>query len=298
MRLTRQGPSLVVHTPAKLNLFLNVLGRRQDGFHDLETLMVSIRLYDTIRFESVASPDLELSCRSLRTAVMSLPFGPDNLVHRAATLLQHSCRISRGARICLFKRIPSEAGMGGGSSDAAATLVALNQCWELGLGRSRLHELASELGSDVNFFLDSSLASACSGRGELTRPVALGRPLHFVVVKPPLGLSTGRVFQAWGQIRTTTTTSLDSVASRLADGHLEHIRHGLFNSLEGPARELSADVDRLLGVLARLDVAASGMTGSGSACFGLCRSARQALGIARRLRGLRLGQIYAVSTGI
>lgn len=298
MLLTRQGPSLVVHTPAKLNLILHILGRRQDGFHDLETLMVSIRLYDTIHFESTESSEIELICRSLPPAGEMLSTGPENLIQRAAAILLKAAQLSRGARVMLWKRIPMEAGLGGGSSDAAATLIALNQLWNLKLGLPRLHELAAELGSDVNFFLNSVPASVCAGRGERTKPVMLTRPLHFVVVKPPTGLSTGHVFREWKPADSSPVTDVQAWTSRRFARSLDETRRALFNDLEIPARRLNPEVDRLLQILSRQEFVWSGMTGSGSACFGLCRTARQARGIAGRLRLLRVGQVFSVSTGV
>lgn len=306
MRLTRRGPSLLVRTPAKLNLLLNVLGRRQDGYHDLETLMVSIRLYDTILFESWPSATIELSCRSAPHSLQTVPCGDENLIVKAARLLQASSGHPGGSRITLWKRIPSQAGLGGGSSDAAATLVALNRLWQINLPSDRLHALAARLGSDVNFFLDSSLASVCTGRGERAEPVPLRRPLHFVVVKPASGLSTEAVFRNWGRdettepkAETTRLVSLEVCTTSLAGtGSLGRWRNWLHNALEGPASRLNVDIEGVLETLSRSDLVWSGMTGSGSACFGLCRSAVQARAVAGRLQSLNVGQVFSVRSGV
>ena len=166
MRLCFQGPSLVVHTPAKLNLFLEVLGRRPDGYHELETVIVSIGLYDTLLFTEEASQRTRLRCRLALAQPLAVQqrtslAGEDNLVLRAAALLREQTGCRRGARIELIKRIPLQAGLGGGSSDAAATLVGLNRFWNLQLTAGQLHDLAAQLGSDVNFFLDSPQAALC-----------------------------------------------------------------------------------------------------------------------------------------
>src|SRR5690606_27530600 len=151
MRLCCQGPSLVVNTPAKLNLFLEVLGRRPDGYHELETVMVSIGLYDTLLFTEDDSHQTRLRCRlttphSLSPQQQDSLAGEDNLVLRAARLLREQTGCERGVRIELIKRIPLQAGLGGGSSDAAATLVGLNRFWDLGLTSGQLHGLAARLG--------------------------------------------------------------------------------------------------------------------------------------------------------
>jgi len=297
MQISRQGPFLVVHAPAKLNLYLNVLGRRRDGFHDLETVMVSIRLYDTIQFASSSS--LDLRCRSCLTSGTELAVDGDNLILRAARLLQSKTGTNLGADISLVKRIPIQAGLGGGSSDAAATLVGLNRLWELGLSVNDLHGLAAQLGSDVNFFLDDAVASMCRGRGEQTEVIPVNGPLHFVVVKPDSGLSTGAVFQKWGQDSSIEKRSMDDVRSHLMDGNANRLcRDGLVNCLEAPARALNPEIDGTLEVLNQMDVLAAAMTGSGSSCFAICRSARHAQRVAARVRAADVGTVIAVGSGV
>lgn len=295
MRLSRQGPSLFVQTPAKLNIFLDVVGRRQDGFHDLETLMVSVGLYDSLRFSPAADGQLTLKSHSLSLQIPPPPEGPRNLVLKAARLLQQESGTDRGAEITLWKRIPSEAGMGGGSSDAAATLVALNEFWNLQMPASQLHDLAAQLGSDVNFFLDSHPAAVCTGRGEMATPLRLGKPGCFVVVKPADGLSTPAVFSVLGLKpgEGGPSPSRDPLPERLCRLRGEMIR----NDLQTAARSLSPAVERCLDELQRLHPAGTGLTGSGSACFALCRSVREARHVAGRCRQRRLGQVWVLMTG-
>lgn len=298
MRCSRQGPSLLVRAPGKLNLFLEVLGRRQDGFHELETLMISVRLYDLLRFTPASAGCLELECSSLSRSTATIPAGEQNLVMRAARLLQTECAPRQGVRIWLDKRIPAEAGMGGGSSDAAATLVALNLLWNLGLDSAALHALAARLGSDVNFFLDSAPAAVCTGRGEQIAPIPLGGRFHFVVVKPPSGLSTKRVFQAWSDNPDRPACGIQDAAQAASRGGSRQLSRVLYNSLEVSARRLNDDVAWWLNRLRDMDVWGSGMTGSGSACYAMCRSARQARILAQRCRGWQRGQVFAVSSGV
>ena len=296
--MTQTESSLVVQTPAKLNLSLKVLGRREDGFHNLETLMISVRLYDTLRFEPSTTPGISLTTDCVAPGSASIPSGPENLVVRAAEYLRSATQIEVGARIHLTKRIPSEAGMGGGSSDAAATLVGLNRLWNLNLPTAKLHEIAAQLGSDVNFFIDSPLAAVCTGRGEKISPTAGSRVLHFVVVQPPSGLSTAVVFKHWGAVAEAALPGSEEFVRAFRQGQLQRIGRHLWNSLEMPARDLNSDIDGMLRMLEEFQLVASGMTGSGSACFGLCRSRRHAERIVSKIKSRGIQRAWAVRSGV
>ncbi|HWL08705.1 MAG TPA: 4-(cytidine 5'-diphospho)-2-C-methyl-D-erythritol kinase [Planctomicrobium sp.] len=305
MRLSRQGSSLLVQAPAKLNLSLAVLGRREDGFHQLKTVMLSVRLTDLLRFSPSESGEIELRChQASRSGTSSLLAVDDrNLVIRAARLLREQTGCSQGVSIDLVKRIPMEAGMGGGSSNAAATLVALNRFWNLGLSSHDLHALAAQLGSDVNFFIDSPVAAVCSGRGEEVEPVPVSGPLHFVIVKPPFGLSTPKVFQQWGELQQdrgepeSVSPQITQTVQELESGRLDRLGESLRNDLTAPAARLDPRLAEILQRLKREDVYGSGMTGSGSACFVLCRNAAQARAIAGRWRHFPYGTVFTVSSG-
>ena len=178
MHIHRSAVDLVVQAPAKLNLFFEVLAKRSDGYHEIETLMCPIDLYDTLHFQEDPSGQLELRCRRVFGAggpsgrgLDEVPEGPDNLVVRAVELVRRRTGVRRGAKLRLVKRIPAAAGLGGGSSDAAAALVAANEGWRLGRSRDELAQWAAELGSDVPFFLAGGPA-VCRGRGERVTPVA------------------------------------------------------------------------------------------------------------------------------
>ena len=193
------------------------------------------------------------------------------------------------------KRIPMQAGMGGGSSDAAATLVGLNQFWGCDLTSEKLHMLAAELGSDVNFFLDSPIAAVCRGRGEVIEPVRLSRRFHAVVACPSSGLSTANVFRAWASERQRHA-SVTSFVSQMQRGTLS--QHDIHNALERPARELNGDVARTLDSLRRIANGPVGMSGSGTSCFVLCRTAREAGVIAGRLSFDRSLRVFPVSSRV
>jgi len=297
MRFRSQGPSLVVDTPAKLNLFLDVRGKRPDGFHELETVMVSIGLFDTLRFTLSPDPGLALRVDSTLTGISApLPPADDNLVVRAARLLAAETGCRRGARIHLRKRIPLASGLGGGSSDAAAALVGLNRLWRTGLTSAELHRLAAQLGSDVNFFLDSHPLALCRGRGEQIEPVSLRSPLYFVLVRPPSGLATRDVFRAWQDAGRRPVA--DALLHHLALGRIGSAGRALYNALQTPAARLNADVGRVLNTLSRWFPDAHGMTGSGTVCFGLCGSRRHARSLGARIKAAVSGHVWIVATAV
>jgi len=301
MRIRHTRHSLLVQAPAKLNLFLEVLGKRTDGFHELVTLMTSVRLYDTLRFDDDPSGQITLRCHDALSAE-TVPTGEDNLVVRAARLLQEQAGIPRGATIDLWKRIPSAAGLGGGSSDAAATLSALNRLWELHLSLAELSVLAARLGSDVPFFLGRSTSAICRGRGESIEPVEIPSGLWFVIVRPPSGLSTAEVYSHLQGSRQSNSspgvqTRVGNLVRHLQRGRWGRAAASLHNSLQVPAEQLSNDVVRLRAEFARQPVCGHLMSGSGSAYFGLCAGRRQARHIAARIRAARIGRVFAASSG-
>jgi len=292
---------IVVEAPAKLNLFFEVLAKRNDGFHEIETLMCPVDLYDTIRFSEDSSGQIALACDLDSSAQYSasegdesgctdieshggevdrLPRGPDNLVWRAADLLRRRAGRELGARLHLTKRVPAEAGLGGGSSDAAATLLAANEGWRLGWSREELMPLAAELGSDVPFFLADG-AAVCRGRGEQVEAVEGPEGLHFVIACPPEGLSTAEVYAACRP--ADEPRQVEPLLRALKEGDAERVGQLLFNRLQGVAETLSPWIERLGSEFAKLDCLGHGMSGSGSSYFALCRHARHARRIAGRL---------------
>jgi 4-diphosphocytidyl-2-C-methyl-D-erythritol kinase len=275
MILRRCGAGVLVRAPAKVNLFLEVLQRRPDGYHELATLMTAVSLYDTLLFGDDPSGAVRLQCDR-----PDLSVGLDNLICRAAELLRRRTGRDLGADVRLWKRIPTEAGLGGGSSDAAAALAGLNALWRLGLGRAELVGLGAELGSDVPFFF-AGPAAWCTGRGEKVEAVALSRPLDFVLVSPPVGLSTAEVFR---NVAVPSAPESGAEVRRAAEaGDAMELGRRLHNRLQAPAERLRPIVAELRERLTALGPAGSLMTGSGSTVFALCRSPEEALSVARGL---------------
>lgn len=304
------GRTLVFAAPAKLNLFLNVLGKRSDGYHELETLMVRISLADTLIFAPLADrPDTtELVWRDVTAAEARssptdghatrpthiIPAASDNLVVRAAELLRRETNSRHGVRIELRKRIPTEAGLAGGSTDAATTLTALNRIWNCGLDGQQLRGLAARLGSDIPFFLADQPAAMCTGRGEIVEPVRIPLGLPVVLVKPASGLSTPRVFQQPRTARCNGTAQ--DVVSALRLGRLDRLRTCLHNALQEPAEALNEDVRRLRRLFDGTRCVAHQMSGSGTSYFGICRTLAEARHLAASLRPLGVGQVYVTTT--
>lgn len=298
----RQAPpaSLTLPAPAKVNLYLRVVDRRPDGFHNLETLMVAIDLCDSLVF-SPAEPgrlSLSIACElapgAVTDAAAPLAVGDDNLVLRAARLLAREANVTAGASIHLTKRIPWAAGLAGGSSDAATTLIGLNRLWNLGWPRERLRELGSQLGSDIPFFLGSSQAAVCRGRGELLSPVRIPAGLPLVLLKPSSGLSTPLVFKHCRP--ADPGFGADELVRQLAAGRLDRAARCLHNGLQPAAEGLCDDVVRCRRLCAAADVHGHLMSGSGTSYFALCRSWSQARRLAARWRSSGEQAVWAVRT--
>lgn len=310
MHLRRFSGHVEVHTPAKINLFLEVLGKRPDGYHELETLIAAVSAYDTLIFEPRSTPDIELDCRwgcglaaSERAAGRigpaarellygEIPTGRENLVWRAAALLREKAGLEQGAVIRLVKRIPAAAGLGGASSDAAATLMAANEAWRLRWPRDRLMELASELGSDIPFFLASG-AAVCRGRGERIEKTPASR-LPITIVRPPVGLSTPKVYK--GCSTNPAPKGVQQLAVALRGGNTTAVSREMANDLQPAAAQLTPWINTLRDEFSRQDFVGHQMSGSGSSYFGVCRSRRHARRLSARLRARQVGAVLCADT--
>ena len=291
MIVSRHAGGVRALAPAKLNLFLEILGRRPDGYHEIESLMVAVDLHDTLTFSDDPSGEITLTCDDT-----TLPTGRENLVVKAAERLKRASGCTRGAAIGLSKSIPAQAGLAGGSSDAAATLVALDELWELRTPPDQLDALAGEIGSDVAFFRHAP-AAICRGRGEVVEPLALTAPLYFVLICPPIGVSTADVYSHL--IPPERPRPLGRVVDALVAARPDVLGPELFNRLQPVAESLAPALSRVRDGLASLDPSLDGylMSGSGSAYFGLGRDLGAAQAAARNLETLGLGRVRVVSCG-
>ncbi len=278
--------------PAKVNLYLEVLGKRPDGYHEIETLMVATDLFDELTFCERPSGAILVRCD-----VPDLPTGPENLVVQAAERLRDRAKVNRGAEIELRKAIPAQAGLAGGSSDAATTIACLDRLWDLDLGSESLDAVASEVGSDVSFFLHAP-AAVCRGRGEKITALALDNPLFLVLVCPTVGVSTADVYR--NLTLPDRPRSIAPALEALRSKNTASLGRTLFNRLQPVAEQLVPDLARVRVALQSLvpsHLDGHLMSGSGSAYFGLARDRDAATAAARQLETLGLGRVRVVTCG-
>src|SRR6267378_111870 len=245
-----------VLAPAKVNLCLRIVGRRDDGFHEIETLIAPISLADKIDIER-QSRWIDFSCDD-----PTVPSGDENLVVRATKAFFEKTKISGGARIKLHKKIPHGAGLGGGSSDAAATLIALNRLFETKLSREELAKLGATIGSDVSFFLFES-AAVCKGRGEIVGPTKPEKKFSILLLKPAFS-----VLSAWAYSRWQNSKEIPGISYQRQnfDGQ------DFVNDLERPVFEKFVFLAQLKAwLLKQAEVGAALMSGSGSTVFAVLR---------------------------
>lgn len=279
---------------AKINLYLDVLNRRRDGYHNIETIFQTVSLADQLIFTE-AGPGIALEC-----SAQELDEGATNLAYRAGKLLQERTGCSRGVHIHLDKKIPVAAGLAGGSGNAAAALVALNQLWDLGLPDAQLRELALELGSDVPYCMVGGTIAA-TVRGEELTPLPPLSETWFVLVHPPIAVSTTRVFNSPKLIlRGNPPAGGPTPAFRGAIEALEcrDFARAVFNILEGP---VFADYPRLAAAEERLlaeGCLAAGMSGSGPTLFGICLSKEDAERVAVTFDDFQTSVVTTVPAGI
>jgi 4-diphosphocytidyl-2-C-methyl-D-erythritol kinase len=272
----------------KVNLLLNILGRRADGFHELETVLHPVNLCDQLSLARTGS-GVELSCSGA-----NLPIDARNLVHRAASVFLQAAKISEGVKIHLDKKIPLAAGLGGGSGNAATTLLALNELFGRPLSPAKLSELASSLGSDVPFFLQNQPALA-TGRGEKIQPLNFFPALRekaFLLIHPGFGIPTAWAYQTLARFPAALNGRpgrAQNLISKLQAGDWPAISAEFYNSLEAPALEkypilaLYQEFLRGNGSLAAL------MSGSGSTTFAVVENASAAESLAEKFK-VKFGQ--------
>ncbi len=260
-----------VSAPAKINLFLKVLRRRADGFHEIETFISPISLCDKIRIDrSKRGQGISFRCDD-----PSVPRGGENLAVRAADAFFAATKTKPAVSIVLKKRIPHGAGLGGGSSDAAAVLLALNQLFATKLSRDKLAKLGSTLGSDVPFFIFAS-AAVCTGRGQIVTPLKLKHKLSILLLKPDFSVSS-----AWAYARWQNSRKIPGVSYKPQ----KFGGQTFVNDLERPVFEKFVFLARIkMWLLEQKEVAAALMSGSGSTVFAALRPNVDVDLLAKRVR--------------
>ena len=259
-----------VLAPAKINLSLKILGRRNDDFHELDTLIAPISLYDEIGIEKRPEKGIKFRCDD-----PSVPQGDDNLVVRAAKTFFETTKIEPAVSIELKKKIPHGAGLGGGSSDAASVLLALNDLFETKLSREALVKMAEPIGSDVFFFLFQSVA-VCKGHGEMVMPVKLQRQFSILLLKPAFAVSTAWAYSRWQHSREIPGIRYEEQ---------EFAGQTFANDLERPVFEKFVFLAQFkMWLLSQSEVGAGLMSGSGSTMFAVMRENADADSVATRAK--------------
>ncbi len=263
--------------PAKLNVFLEVLGKRPDGYHELETVMLRTQFSDQLTARPTLSPELTLRFSDATAAENrnGVPLDESNLILKAAAAVREKFGTRYGAVFILHKRIPPESGLAGGSSNAAAALLLCRQIWQpspgtLSLSDADLHGIAAGLGSDINFLLSGVPAAICRGRGELIEPFLLARKLFFVAVRPKSGNSTAAVFQA--TVLQDQCLNSSAVVSVLSGQGSQRFQDVFFNRLTSAAKKTNHEMAALIVRLQRLASRPVFMSGSGSTVFVVAES--------------------------
>ncbi len=298
--------TLRLNSPAKLNLVLNVLGKRPDGFHDLRTIFERIDLHDTITLKKTAGK-ISIRCNNPQ-----VPKGPKNLAYQVAQILQRDFHLAHGVEITIHKRIPVAAGLAGGSSNAAAVLQGLNRLWNLKLPQKQLIEYAAKVGSDVAFFLYDTPYALGEGRGDQISKIPIKTKLWHVLVTPRVKIYTRNVFaclagpsRRWlaeadrrAAVNLKLTRKRDDVnilLPFLRGNNLYSVGSHLWNDLEPAILSLKSHWGPLKSKLLDAGAVAVCFSGSGPSIFGLAKSQKHAQAIRARF-DKRFTQVFVVST--
>jgi len=271
-----------------LNLRLKVTGRRTDGYHELVSIMIPVSLFDSLEVAVADHGRIHLMCRGF-----SVPADENNLVVRAASLFMTQAGIEKGLEIRLTKRIPVAAGMGGGSSDAAATLLVLNTVWAGALSPEALHDLGRQIGADVPFFLYGKPALA-RGIGDILEPLGDWPDWCYIIVTPPVQISTPWVYGNF-QLKKLTRDEAEYIKIVLGS-HAVNISQFLENDLETVTSATFPIVDTIKKALIEAGAEGALMTGSGPSVFGVFRSLKEAESARKNLISRRLGDVFVART--
>lgn len=270
--------TITVRGNAKINLTLDVLHKRADGFHEVEMIMQAIELADILSVEEKPNDDI-----SIMANIAHLPCDHRNLAYQAAKLIKNVCQVNKGVHIVLEKNIPMSAGLAGGSTDAASVLLGLNRLWNLGLSLGELEILGAKLGSDVPFCLRGGTMLA-TGRGELLTPLADLTPCYVVLAKPRIGVSTAWVYGKYRGNAGIMHPDTKGVNFALEQGDFPGVVARLNNVLESVTITEYPQIGKLKASMMEYGALASLMSGSGPTVFGLVEDKSKAENIADKLR--------------
>lgn len=256
------GETLLARAPAKLNLSLLIAGKRPDGYHELETIMAKIDWYDEVLIERAGRAGIELVCRGPEWA----PQDESNLVCRAARLLLGRTGRPADLRLTLTKNVPAGSGLGSASSDAATTLMGLNEYLGLGLPAAQLADLAAELGSDVTFFLNGPIAF-CTGRGEKIRPLSQRFDFTALLITPPVSVSTKEIYENYAHEPDVYARLSRDIAAFLERNRIDLVARMCANMLRRTCFHLFEELGDIKEAVESLGAGPVCLSGSGSAMF-------------------------------
>ena len=272
---------------AKINLGLDVVRRREDGYHEVRMIMQTIHLYDLLEIQKIREPEIQIVSN-----LSFLPVNENNLVYKAARLLQEEFALTDGISIKLTKRIPVAAGMAGGSTDAAAMLYAMNQLYDLGLSRRELMKRGVQIGADVPYCLMRGTALA-EGIGEKLTPLPPMPKCQILIAKPPISVSTKMVYEKLDSCEIKEHPDIDGILDGLKNQDLEQVAASLGNVLEKVTVEAYPVIAQIKECMMEAGALGAMMSGSGPTVFGIFRDRRTAKEAFTKVKAQNLAkQIY------
>ena len=282
--------SIQLKSRAKINLSIDVLGKRKDGYHLVEMIMQTIDLFDKIKIFSLKEDTIIIESNSL-----DIPLDSTNIVYKAADLIKKQYNIKEGVKIIIEKNIPIAAGMAGGSSNAAAVLVGLNQLWQLKLSENKLKELGLKLGADVPFCIGGQTALAENIGEKLTKIDGLSENIFILVCKPELFVSTKEIYEEIDSKIIEKRPNNKLLIQLLKENKIQQIADNMYNVLEEVTRERYPVIEEIEKIMMENDALGSMMSGSGPTVFGLYRNREDAENCKNKLLK-KFSQVYIVKS--
>ena len=281
-----------VYAPAKLNLYLDVLGKRPDGYHDIETIFEKIDLKDEILIRKKGRP-LEVKIEPYGAC----PSGKDNIVHKAVQALLKEADVDLGLEIIVKKNIPVFAGLGGGSSDAASALRSINERFELAVPFERVLSIASNTGADVGFFMQDNPFAIGAGRGDTIEPINTDCSLSHVVIKPEVSISTAEMYKRLdSHKRKTKRHNIKNIASSIKNKDVSLVGTNCYNIFEEVLGEYGQDIKRIKVLLSQAAGVPVFLSGSGPSVFCTVKSRGEAMKIAEKMPKRERLKSFVVTT--
>lgn len=282
--------SIDLKSRAKINLSIDVLGKRDDGYHIVEMIMQTIDLYDNLKITKIEGDFIKIKSDS-----EDIPLNQDNIVYKAADILKKRFNIKDGVEISIQKNIPVAAGMAGGSSNAAAVLVGLNKVWNLGMSESELKEIGLQLGADVPFCITGGSALAQGIGEELTNIHGLSEGVNILVCKPDIFVSTKEVYQSLDMNKVQKRPENQKLIESLKNDDIKYVSENMVNVLEEVTASKYKEIKQIEATMMKNKALGSMMSGSGPTVFGLFDNKEYAIKAKEELL-IDYNQVYLVNS--